>query len=137
MDADEECLRSLVEIIDLNCQLVGYRRPNGFIANSFIAVIPESAIMRETFETSVANVLNKSSQNLFLVTGPPVLTAVLKRYLPLSDVTILTCEEYYSLAKIHGPGLLPYKRQQHWSKLQKKFSIFKSLQEWIESNCHV
>lgn len=126
IDADESCISPIEDVIDLEAELVTYKRPlNNVWSIGFIGCVPEHPVLEKTLCKAVCNIQDKISNNMWLVTGNPVFSGFLDSYLsecPDNKVKTYTISDYKRIAKLHFDGL-EYKSN-HWSIVQKSRSIF-------------
>ena len=126
VDADESCISAIENVIDIESELVTYKRPLTQVwAIGFIGCIPRHPVLHDALYQAVRNVHEKISNNLWLVTGNPVFSKILDEYILLYNshvVKMYTVDDYRRIARFHNDDLA-YK-EKHWSKLQKEKSIF-------------
>ena len=133
VDVSFSCATPLVEWLDFNNKVVFLLKKHvHIITNSFIAAQKGNEFIKAMLEQTVTNIHNRTSANLWLVTGPGVIKQVLANTPPEDSPTLL---DFRLFASHCPPGKdLAHKKESHWSAVQKEHSIFTQGQQKITSS---
>jgi len=126
VDAAVSCLTPLTEWLDLNTDMILLKkeRRDDRLTNSFIVAKARHPFLKKLLEACVANIQNKRSNNVWLVTGP----GVIKKLLDLNEIAEKPQLMSFKFFKTHAPPQqnASHKKTAHWSNVQKQQSIFNS-----------
>ena len=122
VDVGTKCRQHVQTVLGTDPRLVVMQRPNGPIWNGFIACVAGEPRLADIWELILYNMRNKTSDNIWLATGPGAFSEVLRDYSG-NDVRILPEEKLKSVF-YKVTSQLSYRRSNHWSILQKKISIY-------------
>lgn len=133
IDAATKSVACIDCFIKKNDQLYLMRKWHGGIWNGFIAAAAFHPVLKEVWNQVVSNVKVKRSNDVWAVTGPGVFNEI-----------VGNAEKYNSLITVANQrdvkkfflliNDLEHKGSNHWSKVQKKQSIFREKQEKREEN---
>ncbi len=123
VDADDRCLAPLHRLLPAGATLVFYQEDHGTLGNNFIAAAPGNPVLAEALRLGVAAVNRGDIDNVWLATGPALLTRSLAHalamaagpgpQLPDGYFVLHRCQLFQAVA-IHCAA--DYKRsERHWS----------------------
>jgi mannosyltransferase OCH1-like enzyme len=130
-DADLSCLKPMDEVLAANALAMTFQGWNGAWRNDLMALAAGHPMMAEILEKVVANIEVRSSNNLWLVTGPGATTPIIEKHqaLPTSNLQTFRFDEMKS--KVIGfHHSLDYRLEgRHWSEAQQRTSIYRDLEK--------
>lgn len=97
------------------------RKKLGIFVNNFMGCIKNSKIILEVLETAIRNTLESNNSNIWKITGPGMLTKVIRRHISQSDqvnfpnrVSVYPAKAFFGVTQIvHNSA--NYKKVNHWS----------------------
>lgn len=127
IDADERCIAPLGPLLQRvrqapGVELMAVRKHNGCVSNSLLAAPPGSPLLWAILERTVDNILQRRSPNIWEVSGPGVVDALV-RAAPPERVRVVPLSRWRRHARVEPQ--LAYKSRPHWSQAQKRRSIFR------------
>lgn len=122
VDAAIACNTALQEWLDFSRPLTLVRKPDGRIINGFIVAQARHPFLKAVLDQCVININEKSSNNIWLVTGPGVINNLAKSQQLDNELSLLK----FNVFKGHCPiyNRLEHKATSHWSLIQKEQSIY-------------
>ncbi len=84
VDADDRCLAPLPGLLPAGATLVFYQEDHGTLGNNFIAAAPGNAVLAAALRLGVAAVNRGDIDNVWLATGPALLTRSLAHALAMA-----------------------------------------------------
>ncbi|MFA5940167.1 MAG: glycosyltransferase [Sinimarinibacterium sp.] len=120
IDADDICLRFPQEIIAGCPGLTLVRKFNDVVSNNFIVCVPGHPVLRKVMDQTVANILQRVSNNIWEVSGPLLVDRLVRSADP-AGIDILSFEEFRNWIGSSKPEA---SHLQHWSDFQRRHSIF-------------
>lgn len=127
-DAGIKCLASPDPFFEDGYDLICIRRREGWLTNGIFSCPPGSPVVRRIFDQVSANIERRSSNNLWLVTGPGAWNQALGKHYDDQDKNIKIvhikdiAKKYVLLGQITSSGRTT---ERHWSVVQKQISIFR------------
>jgi len=119
IDADDICLRFPDDIIARCPGLTLVRKSNGVVSNNFIVAAPGHRVLGAVLDQTVANILQRVSNNIWEVSGPLLIDRLI-RSVGSASIEILSLGEYRRWIGSSRPE----GNQVHWSDFQRRHSIF-------------
>ena len=99
VDMDFECLKPFDDLVDDSVRgfFVGLHKapPNKTVSNALIASAPQHPVMTDFISLLVKKGINSKSKTPLLVTGPTVLTRIVRKYQDDPSVTIFDKDYFY------------------------------------------
>jgi mannosyltransferase OCH1-like enzyme len=127
-DSDLRCLKPLSSVIDPNAAMFVFRGRIPVWRNDFMGAARRLPLMKTLIEQGIDNVINKSSDNLWKVTGPGMTTPLITRTIESGEVLIQRFQ-FLDVRNviIKFNNTLHYRSEgRHWAEAQKKESIYRS-----------
>jgi mannosyltransferase OCH1-like enzyme len=126
-DADLKCLKPLSCAIDLSSSMFVFRARIAAWRNDLMACTQGFPLMKRMIDQAVENVLSKSSQNLWAVTGPGMTTPLITESIEAGEaIQHLQFHEVRNLIVQFNNDLVYRSHGKHWAEAQKKESIYRS-----------
>ncbi|MDD2725286.1 MAG: glycosyltransferase [Methylovulum sp.] len=122
VDAAITCITPLKNWLEQSENLIFVRRPTGRIINGFIVAKPGQPFLKAILEQCVININKKSSNNVWLVTGPGVINELVKSQPIDNQFTLLELQFFKLHCRIFNN--LEHKKTLHWSLIQQENSIY-------------
>lgn len=134
IDSASRCLSPLSEWIVENAHMVLMRKWHGGVWNGFIAAEKNSKVLKKILDRIVSNINNRTSNNVWLVTGPGVWKAEKVEL----DPSVLVIPQNQFKDKFALVNKLKHKEgDAHWSQRQKTQSIFNDYKSSTEIYIHL
>ena len=130
-DADLSCLKTMTEVLAPDALAMVFQGWNGAWRNDLMASSPGHPMMAEILEKAVINIEVRSSDNLWLVTGPGATTPIIEKHQAFATSKLQTFRFDEMKSKVIGfHHSLDYRSEgRHWSEAQQRKSIYRDLNE--------